>query len=461
MSRSNKRGIGGLFYGGWIQRQAAALWMNFLILGALAIAFFTVWGGYHAEATKDEVALTALKAFAVWALAFLPGWLYIRFLGQRAGALMSEYVLNLHRLGWDAPQYLPEPLETSPFYDEWRKAGGPNHAGNHNIYLQKFDAYYGRSTTSGLAARRGETNFMVRVDTLFPVFVMTATLAAGWIAVLWDTTFIDGATSAADVLKYAFLGAYAFIAQDLVRRFFQSDLRPSAYASALLRIAFVLITMAATLQLIGTLSPEVQATVAFVVGVFPLVALQALQRAASRVLQTVVPQVTPRYPLSDLDGVNIWYEARLVEEGIEDMQNLATANLVDVILHTRVPVGRLVDWLDQAYLALHLPPRQDAPDKDARDDGSVTRSSLEARGIRTASDLLKAWPAALPSAGNGPARAHGSLRNRGIPGLDAEYCELLVRVLDEDVRLAPIWNWQARGVVAQEERRRPSSARAA
>ena len=141
-----------LFRGGWIQRQAAALWMNFLIMGALALAFFTVWGGFNAQATRDEVALTTLKAFAVWALAFLPGWLYIRFLGQRAGALMSEYVLNLHRLGWDAPQYLPEPLETSPFHEEWRKAGGPSHASSHNIYLQKFDAYYGRSTTSGLAA---------------------------------------------------------------------------------------------------------------------------------------------------------------------------------------------------------------------------------------------------------------------------------------------------------------------
>ena len=449
-----------LFRGGWIQRQAAALWMNFLIMGALALAFFTVWGGFNAQATREEVALTTLKAFAVWALAFLPGWLYIRFLGQRAGALMSEYVLNLHRLGWDAPQYLPEPLETSPFHEEWRKAGGPSHASSHNIYLQKFDAYYGRSTTSGLAARRGETNFMVRVDTLFPVFVMTATLAVGWIAVLWDTSFIDGATSAADVLKYAFLGAYAFIAQDLVRRFFQSDLRPSAYASALLRIAFVLITMSALLQLIGPLAPDVQATVAFVVGVFPLVALQALQRAASRVLQTVVPQVTPRYPLSDLDGVNIWYEARLVEEGIEDMQNLATANLVDVILHTRVPVGRLVDWLDQAYLALHLPPRQQPHDNAAHDDG-LTRTALEARGIRTASDLIKAWPASSPTAGNGAARAQAALRNRGLPGLDTEHCELLVRILDEDVRLAPIWNWQARGVQAQDEHRRPGRARAA
>ena len=36
------------------------------------------------------------------------------------------------------------------------------------------------------------------------------------------------------------------------------------------------------------------------------------------------------------------------------MQNLTTMNLVDVILHTRVPPGRLVDWTDQAFLLIHL-----------------------------------------------------------------------------------------------------------
>ena len=43
-----------LFRGGWIQRQAAALWMNFLIMGALALAFFTLWGGFNAEATRTR-----------------------------------------------------------------------------------------------------------------------------------------------------------------------------------------------------------------------------------------------------------------------------------------------------------------------------------------------------------------------------------------------------------------------
>jgi len=35
----------------------------------------------------------------------------------------------------------------------------------------------------------------------------------------------------ADALKFGFLGAYAFVVSLLIRRFFQSDLRPSAYAT--------------------------------------------------------------------------------------------------------------------------------------------------------------------------------------------------------------------------------------
>ena len=91
-----------------------------------------------------------------------------------------------------------------------------------------------------------------------------------------------------------------------------------------------------------------------------------------------------RYPLSDLDGLSVWDEARLAEEGIEDLQGLTTANLVDVLLHTRVPIARLVDWLDQAFLYLRLP---------AGDDGASVRAQLRTLGIRGATDLERVWPA--------------------------------------------------------------------
>jgi hypothetical protein len=85
-----------------------------------------------------------------------------------------------------------------------------------------------------------------------------------------------------------------------------------------------------------------------------------------------------------VEGLSIWDQARLLEEGIEDMQNLATANLVDVMLRTRVPISRLVDWLDQAFLCLRM------PDTDT-DPYSARRSRLRQLGIRTATDLQLAW----------------------------------------------------------------------
>jgi hypothetical protein len=95
-----------------------------------------------------------------------------------------------------------------------------------------------------------------------------------------------------------------------------------------------------------------------------------------------VPSLESKYPLSDLDGLTIWDQARLFEEGIEDLHGLVTANLVDVILGTRIPVDRLVDWLDQALLYMHIP---------AESDKRFPRDELRALGIRTATDLERAW----------------------------------------------------------------------
>ena len=92
---------------GKVARSTAAVWMTLLIAVPVAVAFLTVWGGPTKTTRPDELSVAALKLFGVWCLSFLPGWLYVRFLGQRAGALWDEYVLYLHRLGWDRPAHLP------------------------------------------------------------------------------------------------------------------------------------------------------------------------------------------------------------------------------------------------------------------------------------------------------------------------------------------------------------------
>jgi hypothetical protein len=258
--------------------------------------------------------------------------------------------------------------------------------------------------------------------------------------VLWDTRFVMAPVGGWDVLKYGFLGAYLFIVQTLIRRFFQGDLRPSAYASSVLRVLVVLIIVAALHQLTSQVDVRTEVVVAFIVGFFPLVGLQALQRVAASTLRVVVPSLSPDYPLNQIDGLNIWYEARLLEEGIEDMQNLTTANLVDVILHTRVPVSRLIDWVDQAHLYLHLDRtertarerRAASKNIDKRRPGTSDRHALRKQGIRTATELLKAFP---PGRDGAPATLEG-----------ADKWEILVLVLSKEPLLSPVWNWQHRGV---------------
>jgi hypothetical protein len=415
----------------------------------------------------------------VFSLSFPPSWLYVRFLGQRAGALWDEYVLNLHRLGWDEPRFLPRPPRTSMFYAEWVADAGRAQQQDRNIYRQKFNAYYGRSVSD--TARQDD--FKIRLDALFPVFLFTAVLAVGWAAILWNDRFLSGPADVWDVLKFGFLGAYVFVAQQLMRRFFASDLRPSTYTSALVRIAVVIISVAAVNQVLeiwlsgsGDLR-RWEAVAAFAIGFFPLVATQVVVRAASAPLRVSARPLDSDYPLSQLDGLNIWYEARLIEENIDDMQNLSTANLVDVVLHTRVPVGRLVDWVDQSFLFLHLdrvergirenrqarrqpagssPAAPDGADHDPLSPsrivgesvkpssraGTWTRTALRQLGIRTATDLLKAFPPDDPDG----SRSACSYAGLTAVDVDADQIRTLVRVLGQEHGLAPVWNWYARGV---------------
>ncbi|HET6953167.1 MAG TPA: hypothetical protein VFI47_22485 [Acidimicrobiales bacterium] len=468
---------------GWLARSAATGWLVVLVVAPMVVVTFTVWGGVHRPVAPDQASVALLKVALVGCLSFMPGWLYVRFLGRRAGALWNEYVLHLHRLGWDRPEFLPEPPRDSQFHAAWRDNGGADVDRCRNVYRQKFCAYFGRAADQA----EGE-DAIVRTDTMFPVFLATAFMSTGWTAVMWDDGFVTAPASAWDVLKFAFLGAYVFTMQSLVRRFFQSDLRPSAYASALLRFIVVLASTAALLQLAAEPGPT-EAAVAFVIGIFPVVALQALQRAATGVLGAVVPTATTDYPLNQIDGLDLWYEARLLEEGIEDMQNLTTANLVDVMLHTRVPVARLVDWVDQAHLYLHLDRAERGMSERRRvdkalraehaadaggdpapaggDDGAAgvpalvkgsvstrsragtqTRVALRQLGVRTATDLLKVFPLRrLTATCEGPDPCRGCLPcHLDAAGLDTFQIRTLVRVLDGEPGLAPVWNWQANGV---------------
>ena len=120
----------------------------------------------------------------------------------------------------------------------------------------------------------------------------------------------------------------------------------------------------------------------FAIGVFPLVIWQFIEfqlKRAAGIRGVGMPSMRAKLPISELDGLTVWHEARLVEHDIENVPNMATADLVDLLLNTRIPPNRLIDWTDQAIL-----------DTQLGQDNTALRASLHAKGIRTATAYLQA-----------------------------------------------------------------------
>ena len=126
------------------------------------------------------------------------------------------------------------------------------------------------------------------------------------------------------------------------------------------------------------------------VGVFPTVGWQVIVKVLLKVPGLVMPSLAPTHKLTDLDGLNIWYESRLLEVGVEDMQHLATTDIVDLMLNTRIPVDRLVDWIDQALLYIRVDDKKTRKTNAQGEKIEIPgdRTTLRAYGIRSATDLL-------------------------------------------------------------------------
>lgn len=347
-----------------------------------------------------EYQIFLLKSFLVVFLSLLPGWLYLNFIKTKGTGLYDEYVLNLYRLRIDSVANLPKPPPHSSYWNDWDSA--MKNVGqaqvSRNIYLKKFESVYGRSAIpeSRRNARIEEDTSVITnkvaeevKDAFLPVMWATVLLAVGWIIVVQPELFkafeplgaidITGLPPVdAQSLRLGFIGSYVFVLESLVRRYLQSDLKTAAYVSAMSRVIVVTALLAALGPLLEGWNEAVVASLSFLVGIFPELGLRLLKQGAGTVGHwiTRLPG-DERFPITDLDGINLWSRARLFEEGIEDMQNLTTANIVDLMLNTRMPINRLVDWVDQAFLYIRV-------------SGS-DRSLLRRMGVRTATDLLNVF----------------------------------------------------------------------
>lgn len=320
--------------------------------------------------------------------------------------------------------------------------------------VSDVEAKYGRrveeflDTTVDRSTTRPRTRFAARTEVLFATVLLTL----GWVLVLLNADaagvppgsdarvgdpgvppagwIVQLFTPTQDTAVFGFLGAYFFTLQLVLRAYVRGDLRAKTY-----NVVSVRLIAALTLSwLIGALFGQDAAALglAFFAGVVPETVLRRLYDAVSA-LPAVLSKVgrgegetlEERSPLTDLDGVDIYDRTRLAEEGITSVQALARHDLVDLMLSSRLPAARLVDWVDQAVLFLHV---------DGED-----RAQLRRYGVRTATELRHVAArcegvGAVLLADDGP-----DLRLRAV-----------VQALDDDEWLPHVTTWRR---AAQQEPR--------
>ncbi|MFT6102157.1 MAG: hypothetical protein ACJATV_000891 [Granulosicoccus sp.] len=155
---------------------------------------------------------------------------------------------------------------------------------------------------------------------------------------------------------FAFLGAYVWSIQYIFRRMVTLDLPPGAYYNVSTRLVFssflILIYSHFTHVGMGQLSTTLP-VVAFFAGIFPERLLNWLQDTVGDIFSKKT-HMAHTLPLEMIEGVSSFHKARLSELGIDNVQNLAHASLVEIIVKTPFSPRVIVDWMAQARLCLEF-----------------------------------------------------------------------------------------------------------
>lgn len=212
-----------------------------------------------------------------------------------------------------------------------------------------------------------------------------------------STSFFQVLAPTPSAAAMAFLGAYFFGVYLVLRSYFRGDLRPKVYNQITAR----LVTVVVLAYLINAMladafdEPTFIWAMAFVAGVMPTTAVRKIVmiggsagrrfgRWSKIVPESVDEAFSTSRPLTQIDGIDLYDASRLETEGVPDVPALADSRLASVMVNSRLPIGRLIDWADQASLMVVV-----SGGDDETVDCRIKR--LRAVGIRTATDFTTAY----------------------------------------------------------------------
>jgi hypothetical protein len=200
----------------------------------------------------------------------------------------------------------------------------------------------------------------------FPVLLTTFSMIVGWVLFF----FSEGPKPVYEVIKtgtisqvlynvgnahpvvFGFLGAFFWALGTLFNRYVRGDLRATVYTNITVRVwsVFALIIVLAVVW--GDSPPQALLAASFLIGIFPELGLDLIKKPIKGLGRLRSPT---EISLNQIQGLSLWDQGRLEEEGIQNVQNLATSDVVGLLVNTRLSVMSILNWVDQAILMIHAP----------------------------------------------------------------------------------------------------------
>lgn len=199
----------------------------------------------------------------------------------------------------------------------------------------------------------------------------------------WDVNnqqFFDYLTNNASLVTWTFLGTYFYVINILIRRWLLSDLTTGVLWKINIRFAISFI-IGFLLIAIWT-ETEVAIAIAFFTGIIPEATLNWVKNTVTAALNLdgeYRKLFEPSNLQQTITGLSFWQIERLADEGIDNVQNLATKEIPDLLIQTRFDTQCLLQWIDQSILVNQL----DQTEKDTK-----IYSHFKKAFIQTASDLM-------------------------------------------------------------------------
>ena len=265
---------------------------------------------------------------------------------------------------------------------------------------------------------------------LVPAIICSALYLVGFVLCLnriqvGDPTagsrLFPGRVLGASLLLYTFLGTYLFNAGALVRRVYLMDLNENVFCAAIYRL---LLSLGLAIALLPFKFTEHTELVFFAIGFLANAFLEWVLVLAMKAADLRTEQ-REDFSLRMVRGINIWKDFRLEEEGIENVQNLATADVIELAVKTHYSLRTLIDWVDQAMV--------------------VSRFGLKTKDLEAAGLNISAIEMAClaPQVNDGNIDFAKAITDAGK--LNLEFVKAQLKSLYEDAFVRELWTlWQTK-----------------